>query len=397
MPRHNTNAAYGSVTKTFHWMTALLIVTAFPLGVVANRLPYESAEQLAFKAQLFSIHKTLGVAIFFVALARIIWAFGQKKPGLLNADNRLEAFLAELVHWLLYLSLVLVPLSGWLHHAATQGFAPILWPLGQGLPLVPKSEAVAHFFGSWHFVMTKVLLASLALHVAGAFKHALLDRDGTLRRMWFGQPIAAVPPAQTHSKRPAVAGFSLYAVVILLASLMGLPRGEGEVAPTASLERVESEWTVTQGQLEIVTQQFGAPLAGSFADWTAQISFDEQASEGKHGTVRVEIAVASLTLGSVTSDALGAEFFDAESFPVAVFEADIIAASEGYIAKGMLNLKAATVAVELPFELTIEGDTARMTGSSSVDRRDFAIGDNYKSEGEVGFVVGINVTLTATR
>ena len=65
---------YGTVTKTFHWLTALFILTIIPLGAIANRLPYETDAQLALKAQLFSLHKTLGVIIFIVALARIIWA-----------------------------------------------------------------------------------------------------------------------------------------------------------------------------------------------------------------------------------------------------------------------------------------------------------------------------------
>jgi hypothetical protein len=66
-----TITAYGTVTKTFHWLTALLILTIVPLGVIAKRPPYEANVQLAFKAQLFSFHKTMGVIVLAVALARI--------------------------------------------------------------------------------------------------------------------------------------------------------------------------------------------------------------------------------------------------------------------------------------------------------------------------------------
>ena len=93
---------YGTVTKTFHWLTALVIITIIPLGVIANRLPYETNEQLAFKAQLFSFHKTLGVIVFAVALPRILWALTQPKPGSLHPERKAESFLADLVHWLLY-------------------------------------------------------------------------------------------------------------------------------------------------------------------------------------------------------------------------------------------------------------------------------------------------------
>ncbi len=69
MPRQNTAQTYGTVARVFHWLTALIILTAIPLGVIANDLPFDTAGALAFKAQLFSLHKTLGVAAFFVGLA----------------------------------------------------------------------------------------------------------------------------------------------------------------------------------------------------------------------------------------------------------------------------------------------------------------------------------------
>ena len=134
MPLTNTQIRYGGVAKTFHWLTALLILTLIVLGLVAEDLPYATDAELARKAWLFSLHKTLGVLVFFVALARILWAVSQPRPGLLNADKRAESFLAELVHWLLYGALVIVPLSGWIGHAAASGFAPIWWPLGQSVP-----------------------------------------------------------------------------------------------------------------------------------------------------------------------------------------------------------------------------------------------------------------------
>ncbi|MDP4990023.1 MAG: cytochrome b/b6 domain-containing protein, partial [Marivita lacus] len=123
MPVANTTAQYGAVAKTFHWLTALGILAVIPLGIIANDLPYDTAEQLADKAWLFSLHKTIGVTLFFVALARILWALSQPKPAPLHPDRKTETLLAEIVHWLLYGSLVLVPLSGWIHHAATEGFA----------------------------------------------------------------------------------------------------------------------------------------------------------------------------------------------------------------------------------------------------------------------------------
>ncbi len=397
MPAANSFTAYGSVAKTLHWLTALLILTLFPLGVIANNLPYDTGAELALKAQVFSAHKTLGVLVFFVALVRIGWAHAQPKPGLLNGEHRVEAFAAELMHGLLYLSLVLVPLSGWLHHAAAEGFAPILWPFGQSLPFIPKSPAVAEFFGAWHFVLTKVLMLALLLHVAGALKHAVIDRDGTLRRMWFGRPVDKTPPKVPHSRAPIRAALGLYALALAAASALGLSQPHDSPAAAPALAEVQSDWQVSEGSLSFSVVQMGAPIEGNFADWTAAIRFSEAASDGKHGDVEVTIAIGSLTLGGVTSDALSAEFFDAAGFPTALFRADILPREDAYVASGTLELKGARFPVDLDFTLQLDGDSATMQGTTTLDRRDFGIGPSYQNESTVGFPVTVKVDLTATR
>ncbi|MHC0053126.1 cytochrome b/b6 domain-containing protein [Actibacterium sp. D379-3] len=399
MATSNSATAYGSVTKGFHWLTALLILTMFPLGIVADNLPYDTGAALALKAQVFTVHKTLGIVTFFVALARIVWTLGQRKPGLLNADKPAEAFLAEIIHWLLYASLVLVPLSGWLHHAATDGFAPIWWPFGQSLPLVPKSHAVAEFFAGWHWALALLLLIAVGLHVAGALKHHLIDRDATLRRMWFGAAVAQTPPAAAHAThRPLLVASLVYAAALGLGTVLGLS-ADPETAPAAApLAAVQSDWQVQEGSLSITVKQLGNDLSGGFADWTAAITFDEQATGGRHGTADVTIAIGSLTLGSVTAQAKAPDFFDAEGFPTARFTADLQEGADGaYLADGNLTLKGVTVPVQMPFALAIDGDRAEMTGQTVLDRRDFNIGENHPDEGTVGFAVVVDVALTATR
>jgi len=198
----NTRTRYGAVAKTFHWLVALLILAAWPLGYFASDLAHQITDpdiattqaQADRAALLFSLHKTVGVAIFFTALARIAWALGQPKPRLLNGDRPVEARAAETAHWLLYGSLVAVPLSGWVSHAASTGFAPIWWPFGQSLPFVPKEAGLAETAATLHYILQWVLVGALAAHVAGALKHHLIDRDATLRR-------SGRPPAS-----PAMAG-----------------------------------------------------------------------------------------------------------------------------------------------------------------------------------------------
>lgn len=392
--RGNSQTTYGSVTKTVHWLMAVMVLSMIPLGIVANGM----ANADALKPVLFSIHKTLGVAIFFLAIGRIAWAIAQPKPGGLHPDRKAESFLAELVHWLLYASLVVVPLSGWVHHAATTGFAPIWWPFGQNLPFVPKDDGLAHAAAALHIIFERVLVLSFVLHFVGALKHHFIDRDDTLRRMLPGHTDPDIPAGHSRSRVPAVAAAGVYAAALAIGAGLGL-FAEPDRIEAAQLEQKTSQWAVQDGALGITVRQLGSDVEGSFADWTAAINFDETPdTEGKYGDVEVTVAIASLTLGSVTNQAMGADFLDAETHQTALFKADIFAEGEGYVAKGTLTLKGAQAPVFLPFTLEIAGDTAAMQGQTRVNRSGFGIGmGTQPTEGSLAFDVVISVALTATR
>jgi len=401
MPITNSATTYGSVTKTFHWLIALLILSNVALGWIASNLAHEvqgsANEALIDRASLlFSIHKTTGVAIFFAALARIAWAIGQPKPGLLNGDRPVEARAAQTAHWLLYGSLVLVPLSGWVHHAATSGFAPIWWPFGQTLPFVPKSEPLSETAATLHFLLQWVMVAAIGAHVAGALKHHVMDRDATLRRMLPGRTSAHPTNRQPGHALPLVAALVIWGGTVGGAAAIGMFDAPEQAAP--GLAEVESEWTVEDGRLQITIVQMGSEVTGSFSEWTADIAYSETAdADGQHGTVEVTVAINSLSLGSVTSQAMGADFFKVEEHPTATFTADLMAGDEGKIADGTLTIRDQSVPVDMPFEVTIDGDTTTASGGMTVDRRNFNIGQGVNDEGSLEFSVDISFELTATR
>ncbi|MTI03611.1 cytochrome b/b6 domain-containing protein [Roseibium sp. RKSG952] len=405
MPLTNTISSYGGVTKVFHWLTALLILTALPLGWVAESMAHaiydpsiaSTEEDIARAARLFSLHKTIGITVFFVALARILWALTQTKPGLLNAENKPEAFAAETVHWLLYGSLVLVPLSGWVHHAAAEGFAPILWPFGQNLPLVPKSAYLAELTANLHWLFMWTLVGALALHIMGALKHHVVDKDSTLRRMLPGRSDAPQPPDQHHSMVPALAAAIVWVGVLSGGWMTGTfdDDAHGETDAT-ELTEVQSDWKVQDGNLSITITQLGSPVTGTFADWTAAIIFDETDDPGLAGSVDVTVAIGSLSLGTVTDQAMGADFFDNAQFPTAQFSADLYKTDEGYEARGPLTIRDKTLDVVLPFTLDIEDDTATMAGELELNRLDFDVGKSMPAEDSLAFAVTVSVELTAT-
>lgn len=113
--------------------------------------------------------------------------------------------------------------------------------------------------------------------------------------------------------------------------------------------------------------------------------------------VEATISIGSLTLGSVTDQAMGPDFFNVEEFPTATYNAEIATTTDRTTANGTLTIKDQSVPLELPFDLAIDGDTATMKATTTLDRRDFNIGDNMNDEGSLKFPVTVQIELTATR
>ena len=395
MQASNTSRAYGWVARFFHWTVAVLILAAIGLGLYAGSLPRGAQDQMQAVFQTFSIHKTVGVAALVLAVLRILWTLTQRKPRPLHPGRRLESFVAEAVHWALWLGMVIMPLTGWLlHSAAPGGFSRILWPLGQRLPLVPEDAALAERFAGFHETGWWVLAGLIGLHVAGAVKHALIDRDGTMSRM-AGPPDRAPEPPPA---RPALLSHLLAALAALAiwgaTAILAVPEADEDAAAPAATAPVASGWAVEQGTLAIEATQAGSPISGRFGKWDAAIDYDPEAQAGH---VMVKIDIASLELGSVSDSAKGPDFLNAPAHPTATFEADILAEAAGPVARGTLTIAGKAVPAELPFDLVIAGDTATARGRMQVDRRDFGVGSGYADESTVGFAVGISFDLTAKR
>jgi len=231
------------------------------------------------------------------------------------------------------------------------------------------------------------MAVSLLLHIAGALKHHIIDKDVTLRRMWFGQTDV---PHLTKHRSPAAA--PILAVAVFAAT--GWLASTWHADAAAPLAAVSSEWEVQDGTLSIGVTQSGSDISGEFSEWTAQIAFNPEATPN-YGDVTATIAIGSLTLGTLSAQALGADYFDATAFPTATFQADIVDGDDGaFEANGTLTIKGISVPVSMPFALDIEGSTATMTGNLTVNRRDFTIGDTT-DDATLAPQVLIQIALTA--
>jgi len=311
----------------------------------------------------------------------------------LHPERGVETLAAETAHWVLYAAIFVLPLSGWVMHSAEVGFAPIWWPFPQNLPFIPTSEGLAVSAANVHWIAGIVLAATIAAHIGGAFKHALIDRDDTFARMWNGRAAGNEAAVHTGNGASFLAALAVWVFAIGGALTVFAPAHDAETASQLPAQQTEG-WVVQDGSLSISVTQIGARVTGGFANWQASIEYD---AETGTGTVSAVIDTTSFTLGSVTDQAKGPEFFDVAAHAEAVFQGGIVQIDgTNHTATGQLTLVGQTVPVTLEFNLNVTGGTATVSGGTILDRRDFGMGAAYPDESSVGFSVEVLIELTAT-
>lgn len=176
-----STSRYSATAIWLHWLLAVAIVSAFGVGLYVEGLPFSPQ-----KLKLINWHKWAGVTILALSALRLLWRLTHRPPALPAKVSlgmpgwQVSAYHAT--HHLMYALFFIVPLAGWAYSSA-KGF-PIVWFGVLPLPdLVGKDEALAHTLKEAHELAAFALMALVALHVAAALKHHLIDRDGLLERM----------------------------------------------------------------------------------------------------------------------------------------------------------------------------------------------------------------------
>lgn len=421
---HGSRYSTGAII--LHWTIAALIIAQIPLGWQMG------IDKSAKSFALFQLHKSIGITILLLTLARIAWRLTHRPPPL--TVHGLEAGLAHLVHGLFYVLLLALPLSGWLMVSISKITVPTLlfgvvpWP---NIPLVGGlSEAARHALHEpaeeAHELMAYIFMLAFLLHVAGALKHHWIDRDASIQRMApgvrsafhprlllifaliagafaFGRffvpplPQGNVPQAEEEDTTPATE--AEFPAVTPIDNAVDQVLAEDKAAEEAEAADPDAlaHWVVQPGgTLGFTTQWSGNALQGQFKNWEADINFGQNALDQSRVTVRIQ--TASITTGQGQPDEAlpGEDWFAVRSFPTATFNASKFRrAGNGFEATGTLMIKGQTRPITLPFTLDINGDTARMKGSVTIDRIAYGIG--WPTVDDIPAEVKVNIDLTAKR
>lgn len=177
----DTEKRLSKLTIGLHWLVALSIL--FLIGFGIYMVQTESWP-------LFHIHKSIGLLLFAVIIVRVLWRLKNGLPRPVGRYSRLEHGLAKTVHYLLLACTIAMPITGMIYSGSSgNGFGifsleifPSNYPPGGGMA-IPFNAQWSGIGQAVHSFIGYFLLGLIVLHIAGALKHHLVDRDSTLTRM----------------------------------------------------------------------------------------------------------------------------------------------------------------------------------------------------------------------
>lgn len=188
---------WGAVAKLLHWTVAIAVI-----GLLVGGLTMTDLKTSPQKFQLYALHKSVGITVLALMLLRLAWRGIDPRPRENGGDHPWLMFAARATHRLFYVLLIAMPISGWVYNSAAN--FPLRWFGRVQLPaLVAPDKALKQLAHEVHEVLAYTIIALLIVHVAGALKHHLIDRDDTLRRMLpFAKARAATAPAAPNQDSP---------------------------------------------------------------------------------------------------------------------------------------------------------------------------------------------------
>ena len=184
-PRPAGAARYTTTASVLHWLIAALVLAMIAWGWWMQEIP---KTPVGPRVNAYNLHKSIGMAVLLLMLWRAQWRATHPPPGFLPMP-RWQARAARTVHLLFYVCLIVQPLSGYLGSAVSgypvKFFGLTLPAWASAHPALKDAMSSIHLGNSW------VLVGALVLHVGASVKHAVIDRDGSLRRIWPWWPAGA--------------------------------------------------------------------------------------------------------------------------------------------------------------------------------------------------------------
>jgi cytochrome b561 len=172
------SSSYSAPLRVVHWLMAAIIFAALGLGVWASYLPHGTP----LRAELLNLHKSFGLTALALIVLRVIVRHTSPAPAYVPALSRLNRVVAASAHGLLYLAMIALPVSGYIHSAA--GGHDFYWfGLFPTPDLIGRDPAADKLGAQVHYVWAWGIGALLGAHLLAVAWH-VIRRDRVLQRMW---------------------------------------------------------------------------------------------------------------------------------------------------------------------------------------------------------------------
>jgi cytochrome b561 len=404
---------YTTVAIVLHWAIAAAIL--FQL-VGGKWMVSAGAAATGSVFTVFQVHKTVGLTILALTLARIIWRLANPAPALPDGMSRFERFAASITHLGFYAFLIAVPLSGWAMASVSPTGVPTFFLLLDSLPFahlplladagLTERHTAEAFLKSVHYYLALAMGLLIVLHVAAALKHQFIAKDNLIARM-----IISARSAPNSVAKASVGGIAAAAALMFLVGGIAWGIGQSMTYQSATVSNAAGQadagstpnaWVIDHAasSLGFTITYTGNDVAGSIGSWTGDILFDPNDLENARATITIDMTSVSLGDATLQAQASGGDGFDLANHATATYQANqFTRADDGsYQADGTLTLRGVSLNVPLSFTFNEADGVATVTGSTSVNRLDFGIGAvGAANEAWLLYQVEIAFDLTATR
>jgi cytochrome b561 len=370
---NDSTQRYHGFAIGLHWLIAILTVGMLILGKYMTSL--EESEPLRFA--LTQWHKSFGVVALLLILIRVFWRLTHRPPRLPGHLKPWEIKVAGFAHILLYLLIILIPVSGWIMVSSsplglpTVVFNSIQWPHLAPLDTLPGKAELSSLFREIHAVAGSVLILLLVAHIGAALRHRFVLRDDVMNRM----------SPKTPDGRWAAGIIPLTSTVVLI--VVGLIAygysGVKSVPFGAGNSRVQFTFTVQNQVLE-----------GMFPESTVELLLDTENPVANTLAATVSIATATTGDSQIDSTLLGSDWFDVKNHAQASFASSelIPAGEDSFAVTGSLQIKGISRELRFPLNLAHAENKSMASGSFTIDRLDFDLGKTSQPDDEtVGYLV----------
>jgi cytochrome b561 len=171
--------SYSFRSRVIHWIVALCVIALLIGGFNPDLIP------IAFKPTMHTIHESIGLTVLFLMGYRLYALMRDGRPALPIETSKWEVWIGRFVQYSLYIFLIIQPLSGWMTTSASSHPPKYFRLITLNFFTLTNVLKIALVTQNIHEYSAVIICGLIALHILGALKHFIWNKDRLLQTMLF--------------------------------------------------------------------------------------------------------------------------------------------------------------------------------------------------------------------